>query len=495
MKSLLKIVVFMCAFLSVAYAQSLPSCTIPGSITQSCYVAPGTYSVSSTITITQSNILILCQPGAILTQTSSNPILRVLGSGNNVTVDGCTFDANNELGSGLTDVINVGNGTSGFTLRNSTVKNTISNSSGYNAGILISGGASNVLIEKNTLLGPTAGIISYSPVANLQIINNVITGQISIQSPATGGSTSSLVIAGNIITPQIGGACVVVQDASSSGTNPNTDFTLSHNVCKIQGTSTSNPVFGAFSLVSSQPNQGNSGTCTVADNVVEANGQYISYALWEIGLTGCTFSGNMTKAGGDNSSQGYHAWIIYSGNNTFTGNNTVGWGANGSGMVFYPQNTSAPYGNNNIVTGGSLIASMTGGAGNMALSIMCNVNGSSAQNMKITGVLISGAFARGVNAEDDWYPSNCPVSFSLDTTTISGAIVGIETSYSTASVGKVDMFGVGTSWVQLVGTVVVNNGILTAKLPQLNRPLISPFGRQLVSVESAARDTSKMGSL
>jgi hypothetical protein len=464
MKILLKSFVFVCGFISIAHAQSLPACNLSGAITDSCYLPRGSYVVSSTITITQNDILIQCQPGATLVQGSLEPILRV--NSNDVTIDGCTFDANNQLGSGLTDAVNVGNGGSGITIRNSTVKNTLSNSAGTNAGILVSGGATNVLIEKNKMLGPAAGVISYSPVENLQIIDNVITGQISVQSPAAGGSTISLVIAGNVIMAASGG-CVVVQDASSAGESPNFAFTLSHNVCRIQGTTPSTPVFGAFSLVSSSPNQGNSGVCSVANNVVEASGQYISYALWEIGLTGCTFSGNLTHAGGDTANQSYNAWVVYSGNNTFTGNDTIGWGGNGTGMVFYPQNTAAPYGNNNVVSGGSLVASTSGSPGKYGLSITCNVQGSAAQNLRIAGLLISGAFATGVNASDEHYP-NCPVSFSMDATTISGVITGIATSNSIASIGKVDMFNVQSTWLQGPGTVALMNGILASKTGSLD---------------------------
>lgn len=448
MKSLLKIVMFMCTCLSIAHAQGLLSCTIPGSITQSCYVASGNYSVSSTITISQSNVLVLCQAGVTFTQTTSNPILHI--HGNNVTVDGCIFDANSQTGSNLTSTIHIGDGVTGVALRNNTVKNT----TGNNVGIFISGGASNVLIEKNTLMGPAAGIVSYSPVQNLQIINNVVSGQIAIQSPSTGGSTSSFVITGNTITPGFGGVCVVVQDASSSGTSPNFDFTISHNICRIQGTDASHHVFGAFSLVSSGANQGNSGACTVADNVVEAYGQFVDYALWEIGLTGCTFSGNMTRGGGDTYNQSYSGWAIYSGNNTFIGNNTVGWGKNGDGMSFYPQNLSSPYANNNVVTGGSLIASNTGGPGRYALSVACNVSGSSIQNLKVSGLLISGALTRGFNAEGDSGP-NCPVSVTLDSITISGPTTGLATYTTTIGVQNVYTIGATTRWIQEPGTVVI----------------------------------------
>jgi hypothetical protein len=206
------------------------------------------------------------------------------------------------------------------------------------------------------------------------------------QADSDSGPSASIVVRGNIITPTLNGmgGCGLVQDASSSTTKPIRDFTFSHNICRIQGTDASHHVFGAFSLVSN-----NSGTCTVDNNAVEAYGQYVDYALWEIGLTGCTFNGNMTHAGGDTNNQTYQGWVIYSGNNTFTGNNTVGWGTNGSGMSFYPQNLSAPYAKNNVITGGSLIASSTGAAGNIGLNITCNVSGSSIQNLKVSGLLIS----------------------------------------------------------------------------------------------------------
>jgi hypothetical protein len=58
-------------------------------------------------------------------------------------------------------------------------------------------------------------------------------------------------------------------------------------------------------------------------------------------------------------------------------------------MSFYPQNLSAPYAKNNVITGGSLIASSTGAAGNIGLNITCNVSGSSIQNLKVSGLLIS----------------------------------------------------------------------------------------------------------
>jgi hypothetical protein len=85
MKSFLQIVVFLFATLSLAHGQSLSPCTIPRAITQSCYIAPGTYTVASTITISQSDILIKCLPGATLVQEANTSIFRV--TGNNVTID------------------------------------------------------------------------------------------------------------------------------------------------------------------------------------------------------------------------------------------------------------------------------------------------------------------------------------------------------------------------------------------------------------------------
>ncbi len=446
MKSFLKIIAFMCVFLSVAHAQNLPPCTIPGAITQSCSIASRTYTVDSTITISQSDILIKCLPGATLVQGANTSIFRV--TGNNVTIDGCVFDANNQSIPEINGAL-VAYGTNGFVLRNSTVKNVTGDG---NAGVWLKK-TTNSLIEKNTLLGPSGGVLAVGSEDTLQIINNRVTGQIGIQSQADSdsGSSASIVVSGNIITPTPNGmgACGVVQDASNPTTKPIQDFTFSYNVCRIQGTDSSHHVFGAFSLVSN-----NSGTCSVANNVVEAYGQYVDYALWEIGLTGCTFSGNMTHGGGDTKSQNYQGWVIYSGNNTFTGNNTVGWGANGNGMTFYPQNLSAPYANNNVVTGGSLIASSTGAAGNIGLNIACNVSGSSIQNLKVSGLLISGAFNRGVNSEGDW-GSDCPVSLTLDSVTISGATKGIQTYTTTIGVQNVYTIGVPTRWVQLPNTVVI----------------------------------------
>jgi hypothetical protein len=446
MKSFLQIAVFLFASLSLAHGQSLPPCAIPRAITQSCSIAPGTYTVASTITISQSDILIKCLPGATLVQGSNTSIFRV--TGNNVTIDGCIFDANNlsipEVNGAL-----VAYDTNGFVLRNCTVKNVIGDS---NAGVWLKK-TTNSLIEKNTLLGPSGGVLAVGSEDALQIINNRVTGQIWIQSQADSdsGPSASIVVSGNIITPTLNGTggCGLVQDASNSTTKPIQDFTFSNNICRIQGTDASHHVFGAFSLVSN-----NSGTCTVANNVVEAYGQYIDYALWEIGLTGCTFSGNMTHAGGDTNNQSYQGWVIYSGNNTFTGNNTVGWGANGSGMSFYPQNLSAPYANNNVVTGGSLIASSTGAAGNIGLNITCNVSGSSIRNLKVSGLLISGAFNRGINSEGDWGP-NCPVSVTLDSVTISGATKGIQTYTTTIGVQNVYTIENSIRWVQLPNTVVI----------------------------------------
>jgi hypothetical protein len=163
---------------------------------------------------------------------------------------------------------------------------------------------------------------------------------------------------------------------------------------------------------------------------------------------------DLTRGDGDNNNQNYQAWVIYSGNCTFTGNNTVGWGANGAGMTFYPQILSAPYADNNIVTGGSLIASPTGAAGNIGLNIACNLPGSSIQNLKVSGLLISGAFERGVNSEGLHGP-HCPVSMTLDSVTISGAAVVIVTYTTTIGVQNVYIIGVPTRWVQELNTVVI----------------------------------------
>jgi hypothetical protein len=104
---------------------SRPPCTIPRAITQSCSIAPGTYTVASTITISQSDILIKCLPGATLVQGRIPPFLRV--TGNNVTIDGCVFDANNKSIPEYNGAL-VAYGTNGFVLRNSTVKNVIGES-------------------------------------------------------------------------------------------------------------------------------------------------------------------------------------------------------------------------------------------------------------------------------------------------------------------------------------------------------------------------------
>ena len=449
MKALLKFAALLGLVVSVAHGQSLPACPTSGAIVQSCSIAVG--SPSSSLTISQSNILVQCQSGATLTQAPGIPIFDVEGTAanpiSNITIDGCSLNMNNSsTGSGTVKVYE----TNGFTLRNSTITNIPES----NAGIWLKN-TSNSTVKGNTMLGPSNGIESIGAENNLQIIDNRSIGGISIISAndSDSSTTTTVVVSGNILSPDPnGGVCGSIGDYSDLKTKPITNFTFSHNTCNMTGTSSSHPAFAAYSFVS-----GDSGVCTVSDNVVNANGAYISYALWEIGLTNCAFSGNLTL-GSDTQNQTYNGWTIYNGNNTFTGNTTIGWSQQGTGMLFYSRDENEPlppaHGDNNVVTGGSLIATNPSGASGLA--IVCNSSdaGASINNMKINGLLISGALNRGIDVEGD-STTGCPISVMLDSITISGATTGLETYNATIGVQNFYTLGVGTRWIQNPLTTVI----------------------------------------
>lgn len=443
-------------------------CTTPGTLDDSCItnalsanqtiqLKAGTYNLANVVNITQSGVTLKCLPGAILQQGNATQGIHI--TGNNSVMDGCTINTNNQPNQ-VIEAGAVGGGITNFSFINGAVNNT-----GSNYGIRVDS-STNVNFLNNQCNGSNGGgcgqIFASS---NVNISGNKGTGYFNVQSPSTGGSGNAVTFTSNSLTPEAGGTIFTLGDFSG-GFNPIGGVTIANNHCTITGTSSGSPAFGCFSIV------GNVSKCAITNNTMDAAGQYLSAGLMELGVNGCPVTGNVFNSP-DTHTQAYYGVIVYGAGNTIASNSFNGWGTSGAGSAirFYPQTSAgaAFNGDNNLVIGNTMIAT---GAEPYALSVDCNVVGSSENSLLIVGnSMIGGSgFARAMSISDD--VTSCPVSTNIHGNHIKNATIGIITANVTGTFGVNDFQSVTTNY-QPIGTSTTSNAQI---LSPVVTPSITPTG-------------------
>lgn len=411
-----------------------------------------TTSISSEITLSNP-ITFKCDPGATITRNtpSATPIFNV--TGNDVIFDGCTINANSvpqSTGGGSIEVTG-----SGFKF----INGKLLNSSDY--GIRLDGTV-DATISKNHFTA-NAGGQAFEAFGSLTQATSglIITGNTfvgaggAIQSPSTGGNTDSFVFSNNQGTINLAGdTLLTVQDASTGHNAPINSGVISGNSCTLMGATSGAAPFGCYSLVANFHN------CAVTGNTMYAVGQYVQTAMAEIGASNCTISDNTILAGQDPGSQGYDGFIVYSGNNTFSGNNIIGWGATGKGLFIYAQTGGA---DNTSISGGSIVANGTATSED-GISIACNISGSSAKNISIGGgISISGGAANLLSEAINFagLTSDCLASGTVNDVSIAYSTYGVyaNATFTTLYLGQLTLSNVTTPFTGSISQVSFPKGI------------------------------------
>lgn len=429
-------------------------CTHPGTLDETCiynaaqagnnvYLAPvgsnSIYTITSTLTLSQTNLKITCAPGVTIATTLPTADTLVF-SGTNQSLIGCTF---NDSGTTAGEILHINNATN-FTMRDDFVINP---SMSY---VIRVDGTSGLTVDNLTDPGhfQVFGGTSYIRFVN----NNVGTANFQTGAGSTNEPLSEMIISNNHITnnPTIvgnGGAGITIQQNDTVGTI--TDFEVTNNTCTITGTSSPTiSAFGCYSIVSPATTK-----CVISNNESNGVGQYISYAMMELGVNGCNVENNNITAT-DSFAQLFYGVISYGGNNNFTGNSINGWGTGGhSGFEILPQTGQANSGGN-VIT--SMHITNTASSGQAAgIDFECNAaNGPTSLNNTIgAGTVISGPLIFGIDQQS--ISANCDVSSLIDHVIINGAITAIRVGANSGAPNT------GTASIGVVSFVGTTNGAIT----------------------------------
>jgi hypothetical protein len=332
-------------------------CTTPNTLDQSCIVnslgtgnvaitvPPGTYTINSLITISQPNVTIYCQPGAVFKTNYSGSEFLLTGA--NSSFSGCTFNGNEGAYactgscddiqiSGASNVIldadtienatqwgvdgtsNAGgNGVNGLVIRHSTFTGNLF------SPIALSGPSKNIVITGNQDIDASAGTSSESGSAIL------------IHSGNTGNITG-INISGNQI--KAGTQFCVEYGTFGSGTMSNTN--VNGNTCIAEAAGD-----GGFSSLGVTNG-------TESGNTVDVNGQADTIACYEyVEDIGMSSTGNTCNQ--DGGSLAYHFSVNQTKNSTFSGNTLLGIsGTGGSGPVagFFVAGGSTQPSSDNVIS-------------------------------------------------------------------------------------------------------------------------------------------------
>lgn len=426
-------------------------CTTPGTLDGTClsnaatasdsvYLAPlagnSTYTITSTVTLSQANLKIMCAPGVVIATTLPTSDALVF-SGTNQSLIGCTI---NDAGTTAGEILHI-NGATNFTMRDDIVTNPTLT---YTIRV---DGTSGLLVENLTDPGhfQVFGGSSYIRFVN----NNVGTAYFQTGTGSSNEPLSEMIVSNNHITdnPTIvgnGGAGITIQQNDTVGTIK--DFEVNGNTCAITGTTSPTvSAFGCFSIVSPSTTQ-----CSISNNVMDGVGQYISYAMMELGVNGCNVENNNITAT-DSFNQAFLGIVSYGGNNNFTGGSINGWGTGGqSGLRFTPQTGQANSGGN-VIT--AMHISNTASTGQESgIDFECNASGgpTSLNNTIGAGTIISGPLTYGIDQQS--ISAGCNMSSLIDHVLINGATTGIRIgaisaapNTGTASIGVVSFVGTTNS--------------------------------------------------
>ena len=420
------------------------------------------YTLSSMLTVS-SPITFKCDPGATFIHGSGLTATAAFNvTANNVIFDGCTLNANSvPVGTGIGSIeVNVG--VTGFTFKNGS----IINSRNYGVrldgviGAVIDNNYVNVLTDSPvdgfsgsfcTFYGNTA-----QPIVNARITRNWGIGGCDVESPGPGGNALSFTFSGNTLTVPLSGtnaasagtAIFTAADFSSAQTSLISNFVVDGNTCNVAGTSVNNQVFGCFSIAIQVAN------CAFTNNTLNGVGQYIGAYLLEFGGRGCTVAGNSFNAGADPGTQTYFDMVLYTGQNTISGNTFNGWASQGKAIQEFVGSPSAEQNKDedgNTFSDNTLTAdSSANPAYAYGISIVCAASGWSANNQVITGGSITGALLRAIDVESF---SGCPASAQIGDVTIVNATNGIATANVHVAIGNVRYVNVANPTEDFGGTI------------------------------------------
>ena len=336
------------------------------------HLAAGTFTIAAGGATIGNPIYIQCDPGAILQASSARTGAAITVAASSVTFDGCAVDGGDASSSPGLGTLSVNAGLSGFTFKNGSLIH-------FKDQGIFSVGDQNITITNNTItfdsgLTFAGGITIYSTpgytVSNVNIANNTIYGHVGVLNQSTGGNIQNVHVTGNKVFPINGQFAVEIGDFSTGQASTLTNFDYSNNICTIQGTTASTPVFGCFSTAWRVNN------LVMGPNTYNAVGQYVSIAIIELGAYDPVVGTQTINAGQDpGGSQNYSAFAIYNGG-AFTGSRITGWGGLGSAYSVYAQGN----GDNLSITGGSVTADSTvnngivNGAYSAGVRLFCNQN-------------------------------------------------------------------------------------------------------------------------
>lgn len=443
-------------------------CTTPGTLDGTClsnaaaasdsvYLAPlagnSTYTITSSITLSQPNLKVMCAPGVTIATTLTTANVLTF-SGMNQSLLGCTLSMAGMTTGNILEV----SGATNFLLRDDIITNV---SSSYN---LRMDAVNGVTIDNLTNPGYIAIFGSPSATTGYVRVVNSNLGSLNFFTGASGSpiNYSQIIVSNNHFTvnPSINSLVNVAisLQQTSSNTGLISDFQVNGNVIKITGTTSLAQAFGAMSIVGAP----NTYQCSISNNVIDASGQYINNYVMELGVNNCNVEGNTITAV-DTLSQGYTDIISYGQANNFTGTTLNGWGnAGGYGIEVYP-GTKEPNDDRNIFNGISLTIPGTPTGNGAAIILNCNFSGGSALLNTIGGgSVISGAIHDAIQVVDQTAGGTCNASAQIDGVTIQGAATGIRiagvTSSTNASIGLVTYSGVTTP-TSVLAPAVIATGI------------------------------------
>jgi hypothetical protein len=421
-----------------------------------------TYTIAAPITLSQSNLILHCEPGVSIATSLTN-VVALTYTGTNLTIQGCIL---NEAGMTNASTLFTGFNAGSITLRDTQIINSPAGNFGADFQ-----NVSSVILDNVTNLNAT----QIGGVSNDIRIMGGHFGEINIQNGSGSAALNNVIIKGAHIsvTPSTATTNPMGLQVTNTSSVPITNLDVDV-VIDITGTSSSAPVFGGISIV------GNIKNCSIA-GTINADGQYMTQGPVELGVNGCNVALNISSSDPSVAPAGqtYNGIMSYYGHNNFAGTSVIGWGNNGTGLLIYPGSTAGTTdgGGNDISQVILKNATQLAGTGK-PLSIQCNVSGYSSLNNQVSTSIFEGPFSYGPTIEDDTGGS-CPASASLDNNTFIGSGTGVR-AYSTGSgtsvsVGPNRYVGVTTTAPQIIGTAVLETKVMGSPLsvPSLTANTVS----------------------
>ena len=247
-------------------------------------------TLTSTVTMSGTNLTLQCVKGTTFTKGSNNPILSITGT--NITIDGCTFDGA-EAGGFTGNVINI-SVSSGVTIKNSTFKNVAAaanaingQAAGTQTGLTIGPGNTFSNVLGSAFYGDGTAISGLNIHDNVMDCSQISSGAnscIASHTSVSGQTNKNTKIANNQIIQ--GAGCYAIEVGSfTAGAVPPDTVSITGN--KVQRTA--NAACGGIS-VSTATN------VTESLNTVDNGGfTYVTNVFEFVGTFGSSFTGNVSS--------------------------------------------------------------------------------------------------------------------------------------------------------------------------------------------------------